>query len=538
MFCFFKNINTFETFGQAVVSEYSVTIASANGNTGSVTVVGELTQDYTGHWLILGDNLLFITAVQPADKMTTITVYDALKAFSRSIAYTEPTATYLGEYIQDLLESEYINQQDDYYDMPYLSVSNSDTTGFAHIAPNKGVISVESVMRDAQSKGVVLSFTFTESALALAISTGSTTRQVVVMGDGHSQLLEETYNSKLISKVTVISEALVPHNYYMTLAGEIVTEPPVNRAPGEWVTVKQTQYNLLDTATNAFAASSESHKISFMSTLALDLYTPLLIRLEGKTYEASVTYIAISSNDNRIEYHCGDAVTTLTGQVAALNRATAQVSDTIPYAVSQIANDVPFAALNLATRIPANSDLNNYTEPGNYYVLDSTDAQSIAHSPQTVVGYRLWVVRMTSTYYTQIALPNSTTPRLYTRRFQSGVFSAWARFMLDGEALPVQPASETITFSAISPVGFGHASTATAVRLFVPIPNNATSASVSTTGTWTLGTTGGTVSVSGLSVYQVTRAGVYLSGTASGLTSGTPVELKCAAGSSITFEWS
>lgn len=538
MNCFIKSRDTFLTYEQAVVSEYSVPLVSAEGAQGTMTVVGELTQDYTGEWVVLGEHLLYIVSVTPQNNMTELIVGDVFTAFSRPVAYVEPTSYYLGEYIREFAESEYINQSDPFFDMPYLTVTNSDTTEFAHVPPNDGIISLETVIRDAMLKGVQFAVSFDEDSLTIAVSTGPTAPQTVVLGDGRSELVEETYNRELIAKVTVVSELGYPHVYYKTLTGEITTEPPVNRPRGEWVTVQQGADNLLDTAKEAFAASIDSHKIVFYSTLALSMSAPLLVRLKDKVYETQITYIGIQTYDNRFLYECGEAISTLTGRVAELGRAVSAAVASIPTAVSQIRNDVPFAGLNLATRIPANSDLNNYTEPGNYYVLDSADAQTIDHSPQTVVGYRLWVVRMTGTYYIQVALPNSTTPRLYTRRFQSGVFSAWARFMLSGEALPVQPASETITFSAVSAVGFGHASSATAVRLFIPIPNNAASASVSTTGTWTLGTTGGSVSVSGLSVAQVARNGVWLSGTASGLTSGTPVELKCATGSSITFEWS
>lgn len=538
MNCFIKSRDTFLTYEQAVVSEYSVPLVSAEGAQGTMTVVGELTQDYTGEWVVLGEHLLYIVSVTPQNNMTELVVGDVFTAFSRPVAYVEPTSYYLGEYIREFAESEYINQPDTYFDMPYLTVTNSDTTEFAHVPPNDGIISLETVIRDAMLKGVQFAVSFDEDSLTIAVSTGPTAPQTVVLGDGRSELVEETYNRELIAKVTVISELGYPHVYYKTLTGEITTEPPVNRPRGEWVTVQQGADNLLDTAKEAFAASIDSHKIVFYSTLALSMSAPLLVRLKDKVYETQITYIGIQTYDNRFLYECGEAISTLTGRVAELGRAVSAAVASIPTAVSQVRNDVPFAALNLATRIPANADLNDYTEPGNYYVQDSADAQTIAHGPTTSTGYRLWVVRMTASYYVQVALPNSTTPRLYTRRFQSGVFSAWARFMLSGEALPVQPASETITFSAVSAVGFGHASSATAVRLFVPIPNNATSASVSTTGTWTLGTTGGSVSVSGLSVAQVARNGVWLSGTASGLTSGTPVELKCATGSSITFEWS
>lgn len=356
MVCFFKSIDTFETIGQAIVSEYAVPLASANGSTGSVTVPGELTQGYTRQWLIMGDRLFYITAVTPLDNMTTITVGDALSAFNRTIAYVEPSTYYLGEYIKSLAESEYINQSDPYFDMPYLTVTNSDTTEFAHVTPKDFITSLESVARGAQAQGVAIVFSFDSDSVTMTISTANATAQAVVIGDGHSQLVQETYNRQFIAKVTVISTLGYPHYYYKTLSGEIVTEPPENRPSGEWVTVKQGSSNLWDTAEKAFATSVNSHKITFYSTLEFDLFQPLLMRLNGNLYETSVTYVGIQSSDRRFRYECGDASVTLTDKVAALSRANAEVASSIPTAVSQIQNDAGYVdAAGAASAAPVQS---------------------------------------------------------------------------------------------------------------------------------------------------------------------------------------
>jgi len=109
----------------------------------------------------------------------------------------------------------------------------------------------------------------------------------------------------------------------------------------------------------------------------------------------------------------------------------------------------------------------------------------------------------------------------------------------DVTALPLQPAIDTIRLSGgVSPFGSGYATSTTNVRVFIPLPNNANGASVTYTGTITLASTSGTLQISAMSVYQIYRNGVWLAITTSGVTSGTPVVLKGAAGSSLIIRWS
>lgn len=317
MVCFFKRLDTFVTFGQADVTEFSVPLASSGGNTGSVTVVGELTQAYTRQWLIMQGRIWYTTEVNPDNGLTKITVADPLAAFSRTLVYSTPSTNILGEYIKAVAEAEYINLADTAYDMPYLTVTNSDTTTFTPVAPEDGLFSLENLMRDAQARGLFLTFDFDANGLSLSITPGDTTEYPVVVGDGHTQLISETYAQTAIAKVTVISDLGYPHDYYLSIDGTISTTPPVNRASGEWVTVKQGEDNLLDTATAVFAENIQSHKIEFYSDIQLDLYAHVNVRLNGKVYASQITYVGIMSRDNRYLYRCGELATTLTEKVAS-----------------------------------------------------------------------------------------------------------------------------------------------------------------------------------------------------------------------------
>lgn len=544
MIGFIKSRDTFLTYAQTVVTEYDTPLMTAEGVTGTVTVAGELTQDYTGEWLVLGEHLLYIVSVAPENNFTELIVGDPFTAFSRVVAYTEPTTYYLGEYIKALAESEYINQPDPYFDMPYLTVTNSDTTEFAHVAPNDGLTSLEMVIRDAIAKGVLINISFDEDSLTLAISTGSTTRQTVVLGDGRSELREETYNRQLISKVTVISELGYPHYYYKTLTGEITTTAPVNRPRGEWVTVQQGADNLLDTAKEAFAASIDSHKIAFYSTLELPMGQPLLVRLKGKVYETQVTYIGIQSYDNRFLYECGEAVNTLTGRVAELGRAVADAVASIPVAFSQIRNDIgamEYLGANVITN-SANDTAVNWIGFGTGYAMFSTTG-ALMNKPSNYGMVLSWV---NANNVTQLWITVGGSNSVWKRSGDNAngnpggwYGSGWKKLAEADSVLPAQSSPETITFSGYRAVAQGYASTSTNANVFMPMPNNASGAAVVRTGTWTLGTPSqASAAVSGLAVTQVTRAGIYMAVTSTGLTTGEPVTFKCTTNATMTITWS
>lgn len=367
MVCFFKKLSDFSAYGQADVTDYNVPLGSSGGSTGYVTVVGELTQDYTRQWLLLDGNLFYIVDVAPQNGQTNITVGDALTAFGRTLVYTEPSTTNLGTWIASLVTNEYINLSDTAYDMPYLTVTNAASVEFAHVYPEDGLFSLESVMRDAQSKGVNISFTVGLSSLTMALANASTATTALVVGDGHTQLISETYAKTAIAKVTVISTLGYPHDYYLAWDGTISTTVPLSRADGEWITVKQGEDNLANTAAAAFSQNIESHKIELYSDVSLGLFSNVAVRLADKLYTSKITYVGVSKKDNRFLYRCGDLATTLTEKVASI---TASLQNSIPVKVSELQNDAGFIT---AAQAPVQS-VNGQTGA---VVLDASDVGAL-----------------------------------------------------------------------------------------------------------------------------------------------------------------
>lgn len=81
------------------------------------------------------------------------------------------------------------------------------------------------------------------------------------------------------------------------------------------------------------------------------------------------------------------------------------------------------------TQIPANSDLNSYLTPGNYYVLDATTAATLSNTPFTSSGFLLKVERTAGAVRFQTIIPANASGYYFTRLVRnSTTFRNWYRY--------------------------------------------------------------------------------------------------------------
>lgn len=116
------------------------------------------------------------------------------------------------------------------------------------------------------------------------------------------------------------------------------------------------------------------------------------------------------------------------------------------------------------TLIPNNSDLNNYTTPGQYYTSNSASSQTIEHSPYTAGGFKLSVeATVTQNRIIQILKPGALSNSSMYYRIginQSGwEFSDWEKLTTNADIqygiVTVNAAqNETTEFSVTFPRQF------------------------------------------------------------------------------------
>ena len=96
------------------------------------------------------------------------------------------------------------------------------------------------------------------------------------------------------------------------------------------------------------------------------------------------------------------------------------------------------------TQILANSDLNSYLTPGNYYVLDGTTAATLSNTPFTASGFLLKVERTAGAVRFQTIIPANASGYYFTRLVRnSTTFKNWVRF----DGTEIVPSAQTQGFN-------------------------------------------------------------------------------------------
>lgn len=312
---------------------YELPLWSANfTDGGSVTVPGEI-NDCRGDWLIAGGRPYVITGCAPKNGVTAISVKLPESAFSRPLVYTGGGTERYGEFIAAVLADEFADQSDPVYALPYLTVSNLDTTIFSFPTAAGEVYTLLDVITAAAAAGVYLTWTPDVSGLSVAVSPRAPAEHTVIMGNGHYQLVGQAYTSDIVAKATVrlldkeSGEVLDQETYYWQHDGTVDVTPPTPRIEGEWVQLSLTgeaesaeetdESALAEAAADAMADNTAAYKVEFYADREdLRPGDTVRCRIGEILTEGVLSYAKRSSRDKRILYRAGTAATTLTEKVS------------------------------------------------------------------------------------------------------------------------------------------------------------------------------------------------------------------------------
>lgn len=109
-------------------------------------------------------------------------------------------------------------------------------------------------------------------------------------------------------------------DFYLSKAGEISLDPPLDLEDGEWIvndaTSDELPYNI---AADIFSQNSDNHKIEFYSDQYFEYYQPIRMRIRSGVFDTMVTSRTVSSSDYRYYYKCGRLLTRITEKIRALS---------------------------------------------------------------------------------------------------------------------------------------------------------------------------------------------------------------------------
>ena len=298
--------------------------------------------EHTGNWLYIMGRIYLISQATPSNNQFTATIADPSTAFDRQAVWPSAPAGTYGAFIKAALETDYLNCADTAYAVPYLQISNTDTTPLAtpELDDTK-LYKLSDIISSARRAGVRIDFSIDGEKLSIDISTAAGATHNVFFNDGRAQLETETYSADNVAKVTVMQAQekaedadkdapmeYIAYTYYLASDGSVSASVPSTRTEGRWeyITCKADEAPE-DKAKELFAKNVDSYKIEFYSTRRYQLYDTVRLRLHGGAFTTQITGITYNSGDDRYLYRCGELATTIQQKVKkSLSGTTAGTS--------------------------------------------------------------------------------------------------------------------------------------------------------------------------------------------------------------------
>lgn len=330
MRAYIKRRGDFKTVMMGSAESWKIPIASAEGDTGQIVLGEYASAEHTGNWLYIMGRIYLISQATPSNNQFTATIADPATAFDRQAVWPSTPAGTYGAFIKAALEADYLNCTDADYAVPYLQISNTDTTPL--VAPERDdtkLYKLSDIISTARRAGVRIDFSIDGEKLAIDISTAEGATHNVFFNDGRAQLETETYSADNAAKVTVLQAQekaegadkdtpteYISYTYYLAADGSVSASVPSARAEGRWeyITCKADE-TPEDKAKELFAKNVNGYKIEFYSSRLYQLYDTVRLRLHGGAFTTQITGITYNSGDDRYLYRCGELATTIQQKV-------------------------------------------------------------------------------------------------------------------------------------------------------------------------------------------------------------------------------
>lgn len=339
MDAYVKSFATYRTVKKFVVLSSALTLDSLDAETSTVTVVGtDIGRSHTGDWLLIDGLIYRIQNVKPQTDRTLLTLQSPLDCFSRPIELLDDTSDLsIGGFILDTLEKHWLNCGDPVYAMPYLVVSNLDTTHL--ISPeldSNGCFVLSDycrMMRKAYR--IAVKFVDMGSALACIISKARTASHQVSFDDGRSMIQSVSYSTSGTAKLTVLCDVNTGATdkdgnpimerqrttWYLSDTGTVSQDIPPRRAAGEWKTISvRNPEEIEEKVIETFSRNKANHKIEFWSTLDLTVHDDCTFNIYGEVLQSYISYKRKSSTDKRWYYRSGELATTASEKLRGVSK--------------------------------------------------------------------------------------------------------------------------------------------------------------------------------------------------------------------------
>lgn len=339
MILFKMDLRTWKPTGIVNVASFTdLPLATDDNATGSLIVGSGISTDDIGKALMTEDatKAWAIIAVKPTETEITVTVGEFIEVFDREVFYdpyheTMTTAQMAAKTITD----NFADCPDDAYKISITATAGSSTGYIMPELTTGNLFNAADYIRLIRKNGIHVDIAYTPS-LKITFSAAAPSANLP-LDDGHSSLVSFEKSKKTVAKVTLYTFD-GKTDYYLQADGSIGLTPPSPRIDGVWESIAllgEDEENLPARVAEKFALSSESIQFEFTSDRIFEHGTRLKFAVDGQIHTAEISFIAISSGDERYRYKAGTAPKTLTDKVrsaAAPLKYTSQGIGALPVA--------------------------------------------------------------------------------------------------------------------------------------------------------------------------------------------------------------
>ncbi len=333
---YLKSFATFRTLARYTALSWALVTDSLDYETSTVTISGtDLGIDQAGNWAVINDLIYGILTVKPQTDRTLLTLVSPLDLISRRLYPPEQSeGQTVGGFLADAVTDNYIEATDTVYAIPYIVVSNLDTTSY--VPPevdNTGCYALADYARlMRKTYGVTMRWTFDRENIYLSISLPAKQQHNVLFDGGIAQLMQADFSSSGTAKITAVLyvdtgevdengekiQQRTTSDWYLGEDGEVYASPPARRASGNWsVLAVNDKTPIRDQVAASFAKNKSNHKIEFWSGRAYAVGDDATFRVYGQVLRSAISYARVTSEDSRTYYKSGELAVTAAEKLKA-----------------------------------------------------------------------------------------------------------------------------------------------------------------------------------------------------------------------------
>lgn len=359
---YIRNPYTWKAVKVVNITAYQLPIETSQGETGTVTITGQIDSDYSRYVLTTEqfDHAFKITGQSTGDALqTTLTVEDCIGQLEHyaQMCSGDDSGNYGGELVF-LIGRTRIDGKDRPVELnsrfapPFIYIYRSELDAVATALSERNILRSDYVTKINDTWGYIdfdvmlrairrYGFSFSlkrenvhvdttsgdisdlrdYDTLVIRIADVGNDVVVVPFEDGHSEVLSESYNDDVCSCVRCFDQNAGRYEYFLGDDGIVYYDDFAMQAKGytSIATFNSTEATAEDTATAIFANNSHSHKIEFASDKQMHIGQPVRLMLKKGILDTTISKVMLNSGDERYRYTCGELPVTASERIRADN---------------------------------------------------------------------------------------------------------------------------------------------------------------------------------------------------------------------------